>query len=287
MRSGHHVLKHNFGETNCDERKKMEREADEYSGKALRRLCSSREQSLAALKSLPQNQMPGRCYPPIRVRIKDVGEAWSNQDSIFKAHPNQDPCIEKVTNLQLVYPVSESIKSTNPRANIYNDRVEFMLDIPFAKKRNKVFTHIVLDEKAGELMRIKSFKWKDFPFNPGSKKLIWYYKKDSLTRKQVENMSYLNVCSFDKNPAPTSNGELLEWGAVTAAGAGLITWSGLTFSESQGLYNTYKLYKNPQAEQYLPPNQLQPFGHKKQGGFQVYAISICWGCWQFSALFRR
>ncbi|MBC7774895.1 MAG: hypothetical protein H7246_05595 [Phycisphaerae bacterium] len=251
---GHHALRHNLGETDCNARKKNEREADRYAGMVLRRLCATREQSLAALKSLPSSQPVGSCYPSIVLRKKETGEAFDAQDSIYKAQPKLDPCVEKVSNIQLMYKVPESIKNTNARANVFNDRVEFMIDIPFTRKRSKVFTHIVVDEKAGELTNIKSFRWKDNPYVPGSKTLVWDFKKDGLDRARAEKLGLLNVCSFDKNPARTTKMELLGWGLMTTAGAGLLTWGGITFGQSQDLLSTYKQYTNVSAAQYAPPN---------------------------------
>ena len=261
---GHHVSKHNFAETNCDRRNAMEWEADEYSGKVLRGLCAGRLQSLAALNALPPALATSKCYPSITLRKQIIGKAWSAQDSIFRAKPSIDPCVEKVTNVQLTYKVPESIPNTNPWAHVHDDRVEFTLDIPLAPKRNKVFTHLVVDERAGNLKGIKNFRWKDSPpFVPGPKKVVWYYKKDGLTRAQVEKLDLLSVCSFDKNPAPTPKKELFGWGTMAVGGAGLLTWGCVTLDQSLGLYKTYKQYKNPHAEQYQSPNASRSATKKK------------------------
>lgn len=251
---GHHVSKHNFGETNCGERKKMEREADEYSGKVLRGLCSTREQSLEMLKALPSNQPAGSCYPSIVLRKKIVDQAWYAQDSIYKVL-RRDPCVDTGDVRQLTYKVPESILNTNPMARIFNDRVEFTIDIPQTAKRKSVFTHIIVDEKAGKLTNIRSFVWKDFPLTPGFKKLEWKFKKDGFTREDLEKDGFrlLNICAFDKNPARTPKKELVGWGLMAGVGAGTLTWGCIRFDQSQALIKTYRQYKSPNDELYTKP----------------------------------
>lgn len=249
---GHHVNKHNFGEENCQKRREQELEADVYAGKAMRCLCATREEATAAYASLPRSPLPGSCYPSSILRQQTVAQAWKDQDSIFLKNPNADPC--RPAEISLIYQVRESLEETNPRAYIYQDRIEFFFTVPPSPERQRVFTHIVVDEKAGKLTQIKSIKWKDFPFTPGPKTVVWDFKKDGLTRNEVKDLSLINICAFDRDPDFTTNLELWSWGGLTAIGAGTTGYAISNLVESLRLSDTYKTYRNPASEQYQSPN---------------------------------
>ncbi len=241
---GHHVSGHDFDITDPQRRKDMETEADEYSARVLRSLCAKREDAQAGLNALPKNMPKLPNYPSITVRLNRTGRAWELQDSLFRNNIVPDPCVDRATKVQLKYgdlgKLAKINVATDVWANVFNDRAEFSAKIPYSPKRQRVFTHLIFDQAAPQFQRVRSFKWKTNPFQPGDQTLIWDYKKDGFDRKQAEQLGQLSICAFDKNPAPTTPKELILWGGTTGLGAGLLTWGGLTFNNS---WKTYQVYK--------------------------------------------
>ncbi len=83
---GHHVLGHNFAETDPAQRKKMELAADKFAAVSLARLRSSRTEALSALQNLKvkTNVEKPAYYPDITAREEAVSIEFDKEDKIIK-----------------------------------------------------------------------------------------------------------------------------------------------------------------------------------------------------------
>lgn len=83
---GHHVLGHNFAETDPAQRKKMELAADKFAAVCLARLRSSRTEALSALQNLKvkTNVEKPAYYPDISAREEAVSIEFDKEDKSIK-----------------------------------------------------------------------------------------------------------------------------------------------------------------------------------------------------------
>ncbi|MBP6825843.1 MAG: hypothetical protein KA165_04690 [Saprospiraceae bacterium] len=254
---GHHVNAHTFEDKKPDERSKMEFAADDYAGRVLRSLCATRDDAQAGIRTLEgQATPPG--YPPATARKIRTGQAFDEQDGLYKQGIIRDPCKDEFIEKPLSF--GKNIPGNIARdaiARISKEKVEINFEVPYDQKRSKVYTNVLMQQNA-EFQRINNFKWLENPFAPGpSKKMVWDYKKDGYTYDQVKKLDLLGIGSFDKNPAPTTSLELTGWSAMTAVGLGATTWGALSWYNARYTGN-YVFYKNNRSlSSYTPPTQRQ------------------------------
>ncbi len=86
---GHHLNGHTFDNSNPAQRKKMELEADRFSGAVLRSLGATLEEAKAGIRSLP---LPGETatHPSAAAREAAVSNGWKKQDEVLRNNANAE-----------------------------------------------------------------------------------------------------------------------------------------------------------------------------------------------------
>ncbi|MCG8329381.1 MAG: hypothetical protein MI974_16920 [Chitinophagales bacterium] len=195
---GHHVYGHDFTETNPEKRKRMELQADDFSGRMINSLCGQEEDALCAINTLdPAKVSPN--YPVLNARRAKIIDGWYTQKEIWERQ-GADPC-----GISIELKHGEKYKknrASNARALITGDKmiIEFDSKHPNGSQR-ECRSFLITSPNLG--LSPKNLEWRSDPTKFGDKQqLIWHYKKDNYTKEMVEKGDQLGIGVFEPRKVP-------------------------------------------------------------------------------------
>lgn len=234
---GHHLLNHDFEETDPNKRKKMELEADEYSGRILNTLCALESDALAAINSM-ETPTSSHNYPVLSARIEVIANGWFQQGEDWKKQ-GKNPCGELI-DLNFGHAFKKLNQAKNVQALV---KAEQMMITYKASPEKAAFTcesFLVTSKDSG--LAPASIEWKTDRKRFGdSRQIIWHFAKDGYTRDQVIKPGELGVAVFDPKKVP----EKVTFGdyclGIGMALAGGVT-TGLGYKMKSDALEMYKPY---------------------------------------------
>ncbi len=250
---GHHILGHNFQETNPDRRKQMELEADEFSGNILRMLCAGQEDAVAAISTLLDHQVSHN-YPPISARKEMIANSWYIKDLDLK-RTNRDPC-GKTMDLKFGSEFGTMNLAENAKALVKEE--EMIVTFDALSKPGKYAYRSYLTSPERSNLTPKNIEWLTDPEKTGNRRqLIWHFAKDGYTRDQVEKQDLLGVAVFEagKEPRPVTPVGFSVGPVVMGLGVGSMVYGSKLKSDALDLYdNPYAAIRDPNDDVYQGSN---------------------------------
>ena len=270
---GHHILGHNFKETDPEKRKQMELQADEFSGAILRAMCATEEDALAAISTLSNVQLSNK-YPPVSARKEMIANSWFLKDAELKDE-GRDPCNATI-NLNFGSAYGKANIAENAKAQITEEEMIISYDAP--PVAGKFYYKSFLATPRYSSLIPSSIEWVSDPSKPGNNRsVIWHFAKDGYTREQVLKPQGLGIAVFEakKRPDPVKAMEYSYAGGAILAGTASLIYSSHLRSEALDPYdNTYKEIRDPNASVYQGSNlsrtQLYNDSNKKYRNSQAY-----------------
>ena len=253
---GHHVLLHNLKDTSAVNRKKYELQADAWAARILARMGASREDALAAVNALTDDN--SRYYPRKTARVEQMGIAYDEEKiTLIKT---QDVINAANTTAIAIDPKSFNrwsiIKKENVKATIDDDKVVVQLNnisgfysgrqLSIKLTSNDGNMGVTKVEGTGEDIKYSS-----------EKKIIWRYTEDGVAKITASSAERLRISVYAMNNKPQKAGGV-GWGIGSAiVGTGGIVLGFIMRNQAQNGddYTTYKTVLDENKSPYVGGNR--------------------------------
>ena len=240
----HHVLGHNLSEKDPKRRKELELQADEYSGRILNTLCASKEDAIAAISTMDNNE-PGKLYPPWEARKEAVFDGWIEKQEDWHSKGGH-PCESgKIMDLTFGNKYKHN-RAKNIRAELMEQQMKITYDA-FPKSGHTVCETFIVSAKNVRLSP-QSLTWENEKTKYGENQtVIWHFAKDGYTKEQVEKPEELGITVFQKNktPVPVHISNYFVWGTGVLTSTALIGQSFNLRRKALEDYEVYRVNTNP------------------------------------------
>lgn len=250
---GHLIQGHDLGEKDPVTRARYELEADEFSGTALRSLCSTQEQALTAIRSL-RASIQDPLYPPFSAREQMIATSWRKRDQEIRNGEVVDPCGKTIP---LDY--GKHLKKDNlikkAEGRIMGEIMVITYDMENLPGENEYKTMLVTPRFNG--LSPRNIEWQSDPTKPGKeKRAIWHFGKDGYSKEQADQSASLGLAAFKESKVPKARPivEYAPGAAVLALGGITLGSAGKLKEESDELYNTYATFRNKNDARYQGDN---------------------------------
>lgn len=238
---GHHILDHNFEETDPTQRRAMELAADEFSGRILRALCLTQEDALVALKGLPTLNHP--FYPPNSARIAFAADGWTKKNEAIKRE-GRDPCGQII---ELGF--GENYRKLNHARNVQAQVKEEIMIIKYdaESKPGRMYCESFLVTSPYSALTPTTIEWKNGRNKYGkNKEIIWHFGYDGYTRDQVMRPQELGLAVFNKTPKPRSFSSYIPGLAGVVTGSGGLIYGFRMKKEADTDITLYRTNNDPE-----------------------------------------
>ena len=215
---GHHVLGHDLEDTLASNRRKFELQADAWAARILARMGASREDALAAVNALTDDN--SRYYPKKSARLESMGIAYDEEKAGLDKTTSSANAANK-TSIS-IDPKSFNqwsvVKKENVKATIDDDKIVIELNniSDFYRERT---LYIKLSSNDGN-MRVTKVEGvgENLKFET-TKKIVWHYNEDEVPKVTASSAEKLRIAVYSMNNKPQkASGVPL---AMASAGVGL------------------------------------------------------------------
>lgn len=235
----HHVLLHNLKDTSATNRKKFEFQADAWAARILARMGASREDALAAVYALTDDN--SRYYPKKSARVEQMGIAYDEEKAVL----TKTEQIEGYANKTAIaldpksYNRWSIVKKENVKAIIDDDKVVIELNniSDFYRERT---LYIKLSSNDGNMRVTKVDGTGENLKYESTKKIIWRYNADEVLKITASNAEKLRISVYAMNNKPEKAGGLGLAIGSTVVGTGSIVYSFIVRNQALSDYNIYK-----------------------------------------------
>lgn len=253
---GHHVLNHNFDETNKNIRFRNEFQADTFATRVLVNLNATYDETLAGIKTY-ETKAASDSHPDADARAEFISDAYRKYASIIpppdisgSSRPPCDKFLIQLANECFRYRYN-IIKKAVAEVDCEKLTVKFELPQEYQNKRFKVcFVSNDVNTAPGTRTpgSVKGIGY-NLSYSP-TMTIVWNYRMENYKEPREitkPNLFSIYVFDMDNLPSPSgNNGSLLGAGLLTAAGVGLSIWGGIEMSNGKHIYNND--YKNTLKE---------------------------------------
>ncbi|GJM32073.1 MAG: hypothetical protein DHS20C18_10740 [Saprospiraceae bacterium] len=270
---GHHILGHNFQETNPEHRKQMELGADEFSGAILRSMCAEEADAVAAISTLKEGAYSPN-YPPVSARKEMISNSWYIKDQDLKRQ-GRDPCGQTI-GLEFGEKFGKQNLAENVRAQVKEEEMIITFDAEAIPGKFAYQSYMTSPRYSN--LTPSSIEWLSDPEKPGiGRHLVWYFRKDGYTKEQVLKPQGLGIAVFEAKKVPQPVPPL----GYSLGGTAVLLGTGAVIYGSQLKADALDLYNNPYAAVRDPGNDVYQGGNlsrtetynsanKKYRNYQMY-----------------
>ncbi len=251
---GHHVLLHDLEDTSATNRRKFELQADAWAARLLARMGASREDALAAVNALPDDN--SRFYPKKSARVEQMGIAYDEE----KASLDKTTQVAISANKTAIAIDPKSfnrwsiIKKENVKATIDDDKVVIELNnISDFYRERKLSIKITSNDGNMRVTKVDG-TGENLDYSMG-KKIVWHFTEDEATKITASGAEKLRISVYSMNNKPqTVGGTGLALG-VAAVGVGSFVYSFIARSSALADYKIYRLKTDENDPAYTKGNR--------------------------------
>jgi hypothetical protein len=237
---GHHVLLHNLKDTSASNRRKYELQADEWAARILASMGASREDALAAVTALPDDN--SRYYPKRSARLEMMGIAYEDARGSVDKTTKQAEAGNK-TSIS-IDPKSFNrwniLAKENVRATIDDEKVVIEL-INLSEYYSENLLSIKLSSTDGNMRVTKVEGIGDSLKYEKNKKIIWRFAEDEVPKINASSAEKLRVVVYEMDDKPQSAGGVGLPITATLVGVGA---AGYSFVVRDKALKDHAIYKN-------------------------------------------
>lgn len=251
---GHHVLGHKFGGKTTEASHRDELEADAFAAKAMARMESDLQETLAGIETFDQDKQASSTHPAPELRKQRIAQAWQEEMSKFVSTNKEVPSSNTSAPTKK-FPLAldkSCFKSpwnliSDAKAEIDGEKVIIYFNLPpeYALKKFRV----CLKSNNSSIQpgrNLGSVSGSD-PSKPvlysSNIQVVWNYTMDRYQQGQAGMSENLRIYVYDveKEPKKPSSGGKIGGGTLIAAGLGGIIYGAIEMSNGLNEYNnTYK-----------------------------------------------
>jgi hypothetical protein len=236
---GHHHSLHNLKDTSTTNRRRFELEADDFAARILARMGASREDALAAVNGLTDDNSPN--YPEKSARLEQMGIAYDEEkEAVDKV--TQDAQAANKTSIA-IDPKSFNrwciVKKENVNATIDEDKVVIELNNISAQFRERTLW-VKIASNDGNLRVTKvegtgqSLKYE------ANMKIVWRYRADGMTKSIASSAEKIRISVYAMNNLPQKAEGLGMSIGMTVVGAGCLAVGLIDRNKALADYKIYK-----------------------------------------------
>ena len=251
---GHHVLLHDLEDTSAVNRKRFELQADAWAARILARMGASREDALAAVSALTDDN--SRYYPKKSARVEQMGIAYDEE----KAALDRTTQTANAANRTAISIDPKSfnrwsiVKKENVKATIDDDKVVIELNNISDFYRERTLS-IKISSSDGN-MRVNKVEGTGENLNyQANKKIIWRYNEDEVPKITASSAEKLRLSVYAMNNKPQKANGIPLAITTTAIGIGSTVYSFMIRNQALSDYNIYKSKTNENNPFYTAGNR--------------------------------